>query len=123
MLAFFFSRLQNVCRAYIVFTINKSMEFKQVEGRMLRGVCGGGGNCCWVGTGPLGTEASGDRDDRAPPGGGSRTGTPHHHHHQGLVISVDQSPAPGLRTWVIHSSPLEPEVGRGVQPGGVVEIV
>lgn len=67
---YFSSIFQNFCRAYIVFTENKSVEFKSAEGFTFGdGVCGGGvDGCwvgCWVGAGPLGVpsaKVSGDRD-------------------------------------------------------------
>lgn len=77
---YFSSVSQNFCSAYVVFTENKSVDFKEAEGFMFRGgVCGGGVDCCWVGcwvgAGPLGVpsaKVSGDRDGGAsiaPPWG------------------------------------------------------
>lgn len=59
---------QNACRAYIVFTINV-LNLSQPQCARLQVFCGGGGGCCWVGTGPLGApsaRASGDIDGWAP---------------------------------------------------------
>lgn len=87
------------------------MEFKQVEGRMLRGVYGGGGGL-WLGwhQAPLGPKPVG-------------TGMTLPHLEVGARAAAlptptpGSAPSPGTEDLAIHSSSLEPDAGRGVPTG------
>ena len=107
----FFLPISKCLQGLHCFHNKQCVAFKQVEGACSEVFVEGVKGCCWVGTGPLGAKASGDRDDIAPPGGGG----------QGRQPSLPH-------TW-ISTQPQDRELGRfpphlwSPRPGGVAETI